>query len=170
MESIKKLEDQIEKILKPLPHLPADARKWLGTNIWWLTIIGVVIDGFALLSIYNAATVLDKFANFYSAIGVSNVSGWTAPLVSSLALLAVTAVLMAMAISPLKESKKKGWDLLFLAAIVGVLSSVVSAVLNFSAGGIVSSLIGAAFSAAVSAYFLFEIRSQFNGATVIAKK
>ncbi len=170
MEAIKKLEDQIEKILKPLPHLPADARKWLGTNIWWLTIIGVVIDGFALLSIYNAATVLDKFANFYSALGVSNVSGWTAPLVSSLALLAVTAVLMAIAISPLKASKKQGWDLLFMAAIVGVLSNVVASVLSLNVGDIFSSLIGAAFSAAISAFFLFEIRSQFNAAKVLSKK
>ncbi len=170
MEAIKKLEDQIEKILKPLPHLPADARKWLGTNVWWLTIIGVVIDGFALMGIYRAATYLDELTNYLSIYGVKNTSGWTVALTTSLIFLGATAVLMAIAISPLKASKKQGWDLLFMAAIVGVLSSVVSAVLDFNAGGIISSLIGAAFSAAISAYFLFEIRSQFNAAKVLSKK
>ncbi len=170
METIKKLEDQIEKILKPLPHLPADGRKWLSENLWWLTIVGVVIDAGVLLGIYRTATYVNTITNYLAAYGISSASGWTASLTISLILLAISAVLMLLAVNPLKEQKKQGWDLLFYAAIIGVASSVVTAVLDFSFGDIVSRLIGAAFGAAVSAYFLFEIRSNFNSVKVLKKK
>ena len=166
MESIKKLEDMIAGLLKPLPHIPADWRKWISENIWWITLVGVVVDGLAALAIYQAATYINQLTNLWSVVGVSASSGWTTSMMISIALFILSAVIMAMAITPLKEMKKKGWDLLFMSAIV----SVVASVFNYGYGDIVTSIIGAAIGAVVGMYFLFEIRSHFNGATVVSKK
>ena len=166
MESIKKLENLIEGWLKPIPHLPAEWRKGLSENIWWITLLVVVIDGMAALGIYQAATYVSQFTNYFAMAGVSNVAGWTMPMIISIALFLLTAVIMAMAISPLKGMKRKGWDLLFMSTIV----SVVASVFNYGNGNIITSLIGAAIGAVVGMYFLFEIRSHFNGATILNKK
>lgn len=166
MMSLNQLEKQIEGWLKPLPHLPTTSRKWIGENVWWLTLIGVIADGFAALAIYQAATALDKFTNYLNMVGVTNTSGWTLSMMVSLALFVLSAVIMAMAITPLKEMKKKGWDLLFMAGIV----SIVASVFNYGSSSIVGSIISAAIGAVIGMYFLFEIRSQFNGVTAIEKK
>jgi len=159
-ESIKKLEDMIDGWLKPLPHLPADWRKWISENIWWITLVGVILDGFAALAIYQTASYVNQFSNLLSAVGAANPSGWTFPMMVSIALFVLTAVIMAMAIAPLRVMNKKGWDLLFLATIV----SVVASVFNYGSGSIVMSVIGAAVGAVIGMYFLFEIRSHFKKA------
>lgn len=166
MMSLNQLEKQIEEWLKPLPHLPTTSRKWIGENVWWITLIGVVIDGFAALAIYQAATVLNQFTNYLNIVGVTNTSGWTLSMMVSLALFVLTAVIMALAITPLKEMKKKGWDFLFMAGIV----SIVASVFNYGSGSLVGSIISAAIGAVIGMYFLFEIRSQFTGIVATAKK
>ena len=166
MESLKKLEDIIAGVLKPLPHLPADWRKWISENIWWITLVGVVVDGLAALGIYQAATYVNQLTSYFAIAGVTTASGWTTPMMISIAFFVLSAVIMAMAITPLKEMKKKGWDLMFMATIV----SVVASIFNYGYGDIVTSIIGSAIGAVIGMYFLFEIRSHFNGATVVSKK
>jgi hypothetical protein len=159
MESLHKLESTVEGWLKPLPHLPADWRKWLAENVWWITLIGVILDGFVALGIYQAATYVNQLTGFLAAVGVTN-PGWTFSMMVSLGLFVLTAVVMALAVSPLKAMKAKGWDLLFLASLV----SIVASVFNYGSGSLVTSLIGAAVGAVISMYFLFEVRSHFKKA------
>lgn len=163
MESIHKFENMVEGWLKPLPHLPANGRKWLAENSWWLTIIGVVLSAFAILALYRSLTAVNDLNNALNAFSVSvgvqpHSSLWTTSVYVSMALLAATTVIEAIAISPLKMMSKKGWDLLFLAAIVGVASGIIGAVLNADIVSVIFSLIGAA----ISAYILFEIRPSFK--------
>lgn len=169
MEIVKQLETTIEGWLKPVPHLPADWRKWLSENVWWLVIISVVVTAYAMVNIYQAATALDSLRSYLSYFNADVSSGWSTSMMVSMALLAVSTVVMVMAISPLKEHKKRGWDLLFIATLVSVLSTVASSLVMFNVGNLISSLIGAAIGGAIGMYLLFEIRSHFNGATVIHK-
>jgi len=170
MESIHKLEDKIEVWLKPLPHLPTTWRKWLSGNVWWIVLVGVIISAFGIFSLFSALSFLTATTNYYGAVlqeaGVQvHGSLWSVSIYISIALLVVTVVLEAMAISPLKTQNKKGWDLMFLAYLIGIASSVISALLNLE----IMSLIGAAISAVIGAYFLFEIRSYFKLVATVKK-
>lgn len=163
MEQVHKLENMIEGWLKPLPHLSTEWRKWIAKNVWWITLIGVVI---AVMGIFGLLTALSIFgattslygAFMYSAVVQTHGGLWFVSMYVSLALLALTTVIEAMAVSPLKVQNKKGWDLLFFAFLAGVASGVVTGVLNID----VISLIGTAISAVIGAYFLFEVRSYFK--------
>jgi len=174
MESIKKLEDMIAGWLKPIPHLPTTWRKWISENIWWLTLIGVILS---ILMLFTALAAIS--ALMFSVGVVTSFAGTLAPVntgmvlvasIVSLVFWAAIIALSAMAVTPLKNMKKKGWDLLFLVFVIEVASSVVSVVLNFNAVTFIPGLIGAAIGAAISAYFVFEIKSYFNGVTAVSKK
>lgn len=165
MESLHKLEDMVEKWLKPLPHLPEAWRKWLAENAWWLTLIGVVLSVFAVFALFASLSLFTATTSLYgqlvtTAIAQTHGGLWMTSVWISLALMVVTVVIEAIAISPLKALSKKGWDLMFLALVIGVVSNVVSGVLNIE----VMSLISAAIGAVIGAYVLFEVRSHFKKA------
>ncbi len=175
MEAIKQLESNIEGWLKPIPHLPAQWRKWLGENAWWLTLIGVVLSALGVLTLVG--TILAALAVFGAATTIYGVSltpvysiGWMLSSVISLAALVLNVVLTAMAVTPLQTRKKKGWDLLFMAFLVSVASGAIGMILRYSdMSYIINNLVSVIFSAAVGAYILFEIRSQFSS-VIVAKK
>ena len=177
MESIHKLENTIEGWLKPLPHLPANWRKWLSENVWWIVLVGVI------LSVIGVIMIIGMIMTAVAAIGVAstivtstfgtvgvNIAPeytvwWYIATILSVVSLVVTIIIEAMAISPLKVLDKKGWDLMFIAYLIGIALSVVSAVLTLT----IINLIGTAIGAAIGAYFLFEIRSHFKQAAIVKK-
>lgn len=160
MESIGKLEKIIEQWLKPLPHLPETARKWIAVNIWWLELIGVALLCIAgLLSIGPLFIALGWSASLF---GVRLFSGLA--VISALAFLIFTGAsvfVMAMAINPLKALKKKGWDFLFIALLINCASIIFSALLSLNIITFITNIFSGAVGAAIGAYFLFEIRSHF---------
>lgn len=165
MVSINNIEDKIEGWLKPVPHLPATWRKWIAENAWWLTLIGVIVSALGIL-LSSPFAVLTS----YYGIFMAHTGWWIFVTFISLAFTAVTTVISAVAISPLKSLKKAGWRLLFYAYAVGILAQVVNMVLNLNVYSFIPSLLGIAISAAIGAYVLFEIRSNFNLAKVVSKK
>ena len=156
MDFIKKLESTIEGWLKPLPHLPANVRKWLVNNIWWLDLAGLILIVLSGVPLIGAILLsLGASAFFWSANIVALTGFAIFASMSSLAFMAVSFVVMALAVKPLKALKKKGWDYLFIGLLVSCVSVILTALSNFS------SLLGGAIGVAISAYFLFEIRSYF---------
>jgi uncharacterized membrane protein YhaH (DUF805 family) len=165
MEALHKLEDMIEGWLKPVPHLPNAWRKWLAENAWWLTLIGVVLSVFAVFGLLSAASIFGATSGLYGSViynAVVETHGglWLTSIYVSLILLVITVIVEAMAISPLKALSKKGWDLMFLAYVIGVISGLVGAILNID----ILSLIWTAIGAAIGAYVLFEVRGHFKKA------
>lgn len=163
MDYTRKLEKMIEEWLKPLPHLPTTWRNWLAKNVWWITLVGVILSVIGIFGLLAAASFVSTTTSLYgaavyTAVATTHGGLWMLAIWVSLALLVVTVVIEAMAISPLKVQKKKGWDLLFLAYLVGVASGVIGAILNFD----VFSLISTAIGAVIGAYFVFEIHSHFK--------
>lgn len=170
MDTVRNLEKQIAGWYKGLPHLPAEVRSWIGNNVWWLTLIGVVLVGLSLLvliplvlaafglSALIGTSMLGNYA-YTGGLGLA----WLSALIS-LASAVASLVLMALAISPLKVKSKKGWSLLFLSLLVSLVFGIVGDLVTFSIVSIVTSLLWAA----VEGYFLFEIRDEF-GKKVVAK-
>ncbi len=159
MEPLTKLEKLILEWYKKVPHLPESFRKWLGDNVWWIAVIGLVFAAISALfvlfgtllgSAAAVAYVLPTFAAWQIVTGVV-----------SLVFLVLEAILLGLAIKPLQNKQKKGWVLLYLLWLLGVVYVVVGAVLTLNPFLFIVQILFGAIWVAVSGYFLFEIHSQF---------
>lgn len=167
MDTIRKLEDTVAGWYKAVPHLPAEVRKWLAENMWWITLVGVVIGGFGIISTLFLTLLAGAFltsvgGGFGAMAGLAIFIG----VLASIILGAVAVVISALAIKPLKVMKKKGWTLLFIVLLLEVASIVVSNLLGFNLFGLVWGILWAA----VAGYFLFELRSEYGIAVTPRKK
>lgn len=164
MELLTKLEHQVLKWLKGVPHLPKSARSWLGENIWWIAVVALVFTGIAALvtftGILGAIAVSGTVATSYFV--TATFTAW-AIVTGTVALvfLVLEAIILGMAINPLKAKQKKGWVLLFALWILGTVSIVVSAILSLNPLDFITGILFGAVWVAVSGYFLFEIHSEF---------
>jgi len=73
----------------------------------------------------------------------------------------VVAISLA-AIKPLRGLSKKGWDYIFLAFLVGAVSSVITTLISYNVFSVIFSLVFIAVFFAIGAWLLFEIRSYFK--------
>ncbi|HEY5695793.1 MAG TPA: hypothetical protein VIQ80_03085 [Candidatus Saccharimonadales bacterium] len=159
MESLKNLETMVASWYKQVPHLPKNGQKWLAENAWWLTLIGVILGGLGILSALMATMVAGTIlVGVGGAVGAA-IGGFAfLAVLASLALGAVEIVIAAVAVMPLKAMNKKGWSLLFLAALVNVLSILVTFLFYLN----VFSLLWSVLMVAVGGYFLFEVRDYYR--------
>jgi hypothetical protein len=144
---------------KQAPHLPENARKWIVENAWWITAIGVVVAALFVFSLIPILTGASMLLSTYGALYAPYVDTGRVVLNAwiSLAFFAVVIYLEAMAIMPLKEKRRRGWDFLFLAMLVSVVSSIVAFVVTLDASHLVTAVLGAV----IGGYFLFEVRGMF---------
>lgn len=165
MKLLTKLEHYILRIIRDLPHLPIGVRKWVSENIWWVAIVIAILSTLSavlsLFAVLGLLTALSTVAGTYYAASTFVAWGVVTALVSFV-FAAVQAGLLFMAVNPLKERNKKGWVLLFAAWLLGIISTVVSAILTLNPFGFITSLLFGALFAAIWGYILFEIHSQFN--------
>ncbi|MDB5160211.1 MAG: hypothetical protein JWO99_474 [Candidatus Saccharibacteria bacterium] len=165
MELINKLEKLVLGWAKSVPHLPAAGQKWLGSNVWWIALIGAILSGIAVLvtagvlftaiSLLGAASSVYYVSGSYTSIAVLNAA-------VSLVFLVANGILLALAVKPLQTKQKKGWVLLFLTLLVEAVSVVVNAILSFSVLGFIIGILFGAIGLAIGAYFIFEIHGQFS--------
>ena len=163
MQQLAPLEEAIAKVHKDLPHLPKGLTTWLVENAWWLVIIGVALGMFGVLGTITtlaAGSLLVGSLAEAAAGGALFLSGTI-----SLVVMIATIIIEAMAIQPLKVRQKRGWNLLFLASLVGIAGGLVSSLFS-GPWGIVNGIIWTAVGAAISFYILFELRVHYVGAKV----
>lgn len=169
MELLSKLERTIGSALASAPHLPAEWRRWLGNNVWWIVIVGVVACGLAILStigvLLGGAAFIGGLSmyGYVPAIAVSSAAlAWgVVQALVTIAFLLLQGVIFLAAIQPLKAKQRKGWELLFILLIVSGASSIVSAIMTLSATGFISGIFFGAIGFAVGAYLTFEIKAEF---------
>lgn len=165
MESLRQLETTVASWYKKAPHLPVEARQWIARNAWWIIIVGIVLLGFgvivALLGVFFAGALLTGLGPIGAAVGGLAMVAVTLSMFFSIACI----VLAAMAISPLKAMRKKGWNLLFLLVVIEAVALAVSLLLTFDITGTVWGLLWLA----VDGYFLFEVREYFEEKTKKSK-
>lgn len=162
---IKKLSHFIEKTFKKLPHLPEKYAKTFAENLWWVLIVGMAVYVISVIGSIGAISVAISTANrFKGFLGIYaspvNLGPAILTFVISVAFLVISAVIIGLAIKPVKKMNKKGWDLLF----IGMLINAVYVVANSVTSGIISflpNLIGGAIGVALTAYLLNEVRVYF---------
>jgi hypothetical protein len=164
MELVSKLEKKLLDLFKNVPHLPANARTWLGDNVWWIVVIGAISSGIGVLvflsSLFGSISLLSgSFVSYY--VSTTFVGLLILNAAVALFFIALECLLLALAVMPLKEKQKKGWVLLFTAWLVGIVYAVVAAILTFNVFSVIGNLIFGAIWVAVSGYFLFEIHSHY---------
>lgn len=179
MESVKRIEKTFEGYYKTahLPHLPKGLVQFFATWAWLFTLIGVVLGVLgilmAILAVFAAQALIGVAGVYAGQEYASQVSAslWATTAISIVFTVIIIAI-QTQAISPLKEKKIKGWDLIFLASLVGLLSSVVqmivSAFYDGAAFSIFSAVIGLFITAVVYVvvfYILFEVKPYFHGAS-----
>lgn len=163
MESIHKLENTIASWYKQLPfHIPANIRKWLAENLWWLVVIGVVLGILGIITLLQAVFVVTSYSRL---LPYAVASGFGTTLAIStwinIAMLLIMIAIEAMAVSPLKQQKKWGWDLMFLLMLLSAVLAVVSSILSMNILGLFPVAIGLV----IGGFVLFEIRSNFISKT-----
>lgn len=164
MEHMSKLERKILKWVASLPHLPEVARKWLGDNVWWIVLVGVVLSVIAILiglnNVFITLTIMNSVAMMY--LTSTTVNSWVIiTAIIGIVFIALKTVLMGFAIKPLQNKQKKGWVLLFATWLLGIVDVVVGAVLSLGVFSFIMGILFGAIGIAVTGYFLFEIHGQF---------
>ena len=157
------LEKWLDEMYAKLPiQFPPEARKWLPQKAWGLAALGGVLTLWGLWSIWQMAHYADGMAKWanelsktYGGTPVSNDLGvmwWL-----GLGVMAAQAVVLLLAVSPLKQLKKAGWNLLFYSSLLSLVGSVLAVV-----GSVVGNLVGGLVGAFIGWLILFQVRKEFH--------
>lgn len=165
MDLVRKIETKLADLYKGAPALPKKVKDTIVEYLPYVVLVLGILQVLAALALWRAADAaarLSDFANSISAYygGPEAVSTMDKTFIYlGVVLLAVEAVLMLMAFSPLQKRQRKGWNLLFLVSLIQVAYAVVLIFVDsYGVGSFVFSLIGAA----IGFYFLFQIRDYYK--------
>jgi len=161
------LEKTFANLYKDLPRLPVAGRQWLAQNIWWIALIAAIIGLLGILPLLTLVFGIGLIASFIAGpFGVVLSGTLLVAAIISMTFLILFTLITAMAVSPLKAHKKKGWDYVFLTMLLGLVSITLNVIFTFDIGSLLVGLLGFA----ISGYFLFEIREYFNGTPITPSK
>lgn len=135
----------MEEWFAKLPPMPTNAREAVVKFAPWLALIFGVLGLMTSLAATGLMAALSPFMVLGGGFGLA-----TGGLIGAVLALA-GSVLMLMSYPKLKDRKMAGWRLAFYSEAVAVVSSVVA--LN---------LVGAAVSALVGFYILFQVKSYYK--------
>lgn len=147
MKDCKKWCEKLDKFfedlfIKKAPALSQKAKDWIVKAAPYLALIFGVIAIPGLIAILGVGTIT---APFWAFTGGRSLGHIVVFLIS-----AAQVALELMAVSPLFKRKKRGWDLMYKATLL----SVVSAILSFSGFGVVV--------AVISLYLLYQVKSYYK--------
>jgi hypothetical protein len=148
-----------------LPHLKPTHQQWFAANIWWLILIGVILNAISIILVVLATFFFGAFATIFGGAVGTVVAGVTAvAVVFAMAFTIVVTVISAMAIAPLKARQRRGWYLLLVALVINLVWTVLGLLIYRD----IINFFWNMLSLAVTGYLLFEIRTLYlnkSGAT-----
>ncbi len=162
MDSVKKLEDAVSGLFKGVPPLSASAKEGLAKAWPWIALIfGIfqLLAAWGLWRLTHVSAVLEDVAVYY--VGRDyGLSGMDKTVIyMGIAVLLADAVMLLMAYPHLVKRAARGWDLLFLGALLNLAYSVVSIFIDGRGfGSFIFSLLGSA----IGFYLLFQVREKFT--------
>lgn len=167
MGALQTVEKQVGDLFKGLPPLPKKSKESLANAFPWIALIFGIVQLMAAYGLWHLARTVERFndiANTYSAYFTGESVGLSATdraiIYIGIALLVVDAVILLMAYPHLKTRSRRGWDLLFLGAVINVVYAVVTLFVSGQhAGDFIFSLLGSA----VGFYLLFQVRELYKG-------
>lgn len=160
------LEAKIEKALKPYPPLPKKVQAFLSDYLWIFVAIGAVLMTLGILGSLSAISAYSSFMGnmgAYQGIYLQPVYRpfWLVSTLVSIGFSALIVYLYFKAITPLRETKAHGWNLLFVAYLVSGIQFVVNALFSFNVFEFLFSIIVGAIFYTIGAYLLFQVKPHF---------
>lgn len=166
---IDQAEKKLAEIFKDTPNLSEKNKESLA-KAWPIIalVFGVlqILAAWALLGLTRTTErLLNQYNNIYSELGGASatLSAFDRTVIYlGIGALLVDGVILLMAYSPLKERKRRGWDLLFLAALINLIYGVLS---MFIQNRGVGSLFWSIVSSVIGFYLLFQVQNKFSKAS-----
>lgn len=162
MELVKKAETALAGIYKGAPKMSDKSRESLAKAWPIIALVFGVLQLWAVWVLWDLVRVADRTISYFGTY-LGGVYGYSAKdkffIYLGIVMLAVDAVILLMAYSPLKNRQKKGWDLLFLGALLNVVYGVANL---FITGRGVADFIGSLIGSAIAFYLLFQVREKFK--------
>ena len=135
------LETTLEDFFgKKAPALPENVKDSLVSFAPYLAIIGVIISVAGLLPLLGLGAMMGPWA---ASFGITYYVGAVG--------IVISAIFDGLAVSGLFKKSLSAWRLLFYGSLVNAVASVIQ-------GNIVGALLGAA----ISLYFLFQVKSKYK--------
>lgn len=165
LEALEKTLDDIFRKKAPW-QLPEKAKQWIVKYLPIINLVLGVITLWAALTLWRWAHRTEELVNWandlartYGGKEITS-SRMSFLLWLSLVMLVIQGVIYIAAYPGTKAKQKKGWNLLFYGALIGIVSNVISLFADYrSFSGLLGTLIGAA----IGFYFLFQIRPYYLG-------
>lgn len=173
MKQLEQAEKSLDGLFKDLPPLPKNAKDTIVNVMPWISLVFGILQVLAAYSVWRLADLTNRLADvadFYAAsAGVSGThlsSLDKSVIYLGAVVLAVEGVIGIMAYKALVARQRRGWDLLFLAALINIAYAVISIFINGRGfGDFLLSLIGSA----LGFYLLFQIKSAYTKKSIIAR-
>lgn len=145
------LESSIAPVFAKAPHLPQGWVKILTDIAPWLSLICGVFGVIGFLGILSAGSMLSSV----DYLGVMGGGSYRTLFYVTGIFGLISGVLYLLAFNPLRKMEKKGWDYMFYALILSVISTIVTIII---VGSGISSVVGVI----LGAYILFEVRGMYK--------
>ncbi len=145
-----KLEDMLDLYLveKAPFSLPSNVKEIIVSFAPWITLIGLIIAIPGILLAFGLGAIVAPITGF---MGPAYAAQYSMMYLVSMVVLAITVVMEALAVPGLFKRSAKGWRLIYYAALLGAISSIV--------GG---NLIGGIIGAVIGLYFVFQVKSYYK--------
>jgi hypothetical protein len=165
MDSVKKLEKTIGDLFKGAPALSEGNKEGLVKAWPWIALIFGILQLLAAWGLWRLTRVtnaLNDISTYYLGSQYGLTTGDKMIIYLGLAMLVIDGVILLMAYPELKKRARRGWDLLFIGALLNAVYSVVTLFIDArGVGSFIFSLIGSA----IGFYLLFQVREKYKGAS-----
>lgn len=164
MSAVNTLEKQIGDLFKGAPKLPEAGKEGLAKAWPWIALIFGVLQLLAAWGLWEltrrSEQLIDTLSRYYTGgtYGLSSTDKLV--IYVGIATLLVDALILLKAFPELKKRTKRGWDLLFLGALVNVAYSIVTLFIDDRGIG---SFLFSLLASAIGFYLLFQVREKYKG-------
>lgn len=165
MSAFPVLEQKLDRLYANwAPELSGNARRALAQYLPWISLIASLLSLYAAYVVWHWAHTINQLItysnnlNVVSGGGPATSNGLTFGIWLSIAILVAMALLYVLAMRPLRERQRHGWDLLFYAMLLNV---VYGFIIMLTAYGDFGNFMARLVGSAVGLYALFQIRELY---------
>lgn len=167
MSAVTKLEKQIGGLFKGAPALPENSKEGLVKAWPWIALVFGVLQLIAAWGLWEltrrSERLLDTLSMYYTHTDYG-LGGFDKMMIYlGIVVLLIDSVILLTAFPQLQRRAKRGWDLLFLGALLNLGYSLVSLFIDDRGIG---SFIFSVLTSALGFYLLFQVHDKYRGAAV----
>lgn len=165
MDAIDKLEKRLNEVfVDSAPALPPSIVKFIVRFLPWVNLLLGIFTFYAVWVLWHwahyAQTVINYANQLNSAYGTNlmPIDRMSFGLWLAMGFLLIEGTIYVLAFPATRARQKRGWDLMFYAALINIIYCVIVVFTSYgSFGGLLFNLVGAA----IGLYFLFQIRASY---------